>query len=226
MYLILGINWLTWILCIAFYPEKYLFWRYYVSDLSRIISIHGFDNAISSRIFFALFIINAFISIIFAVLIQKEPISGNGDQKLKYVKSFLCCVLAVGFCLVAFPYDYGSGAMHMYGAIILFISTTILANTLILEMKVKKFATIFSMCILNILIFGYAIMTVMHLESAYVQKILFIIVTIVCIMLPFFDGDKDLYDFPLALAMDQKSCNDIGGKWVNNKCLVKRKKLL
>lgn len=217
-YFSISITILCILLCLSYYPEEYFFWEYPTSELGSTISLHGYDNAISSCIFSTMLVINALILFLIAFLIQKLPIYNGSTRKILYIKSVVALLMGIGFLLIAFPSDVS--ILHGIGAVLAITMLIIIIDLFIIELRSKNVISIVIFILINLSWIMYSTFVFIDAERVYMQKVIFIIVIIACILLPFMDGDTDAIDYPLITIFSKEDCEKIRGKWVNNRCIM------
>jgi len=123
---------ILFIISMILYPETYLFFRYYLSDLGRASTINGYENSLSSSIFIAVMLINATTMFFLAYEI-------NDNSKKKTKKTFIYILkinvvmsAGIGFICIAFPSDTFM-VVHIFGVAITFMSILIMLNIYLIE---------------------------------------------------------------------------------------------
>lgn len=115
IYIILGLFIATITLAIVFYPDEYLFFRHFISELGPTQTLQFTDNTISQWIFSIGFVTMGLIGLVMSI----EYLSKKNRSKLNVSKGITLIAMFLGAIGTIFPYNIPSFSMiHRVGAMV------------------------------------------------------------------------------------------------------------
>jgi len=135
LFVLFGLTVLATFLCsILCYSERFVFFKYALSDLGGIYTVNGNKNIPS----FSIFISGMFLCAVFMALICRRFIQGrDGGEKNRHVKTALSGLASAGFIIIMSPNDT-MHAVHIAGGALMFFSLWMLTNVFLIDAARRK----------------------------------------------------------------------------------------
>lgn len=135
-------------ICAELYPEPYLFFEYFISDLGVSTTPNGYDNTLCMYIFIVAFVMLGTVFIFMAYLFYIDC-----KYRYYYLLTLLCLTTSIGCFYITFPRDmFVIDAMHGIGAITFYISFGLL---IIVMNENNIISYIIGFCLILILVLSF-----------------------------------------------------------------------